>query len=202
MYIENSEFKNPHQPLNDEDFIRGDIPMTKAETRWLSVQKLGIQPNDIVYDIGAGTGSVAVEMARKAFNGFVYAVEMKAEACDLINQNKLRHGAYNLDIIHARAPDGINELPAPDKVFIGGSSGSMAEILEALTAKNPLLKIASNAITLQSISRIIEGYETCGLDDTDIICVNIAKSKKIKDYDMMAAQNPVYIITGQRGVNK
>ena len=176
--------------------------MTKAETRWLSIQKLGIQPDDIVYDIGAGTGSVAVEMARKAFNGFVYAVEMKSEACDLINQNKLRHGAYNLEIIHARAPEGINELPAPDKVFIGGSSGSMAEILEALTAKSPLLKIASNAITLQSISRIIEGYEKYGLDDMDIICVNIAKSKKIKGYDMMAAQNPVYIITGQRGVSK
>ena len=197
MCIENDSFKNPHQPLNDEDFIRGDIPMTKAETRWLSIQKLGIQPTDIVYDIGAGTGSVSVEMARKAFDGFVYAIEMKEEACDLMNQNKVKHGAYNLEIIHAKAPDGINDLPKPDKVFIGGSSGNMPEILEALIIKNPSLKIVSNAITLQSISQIIEGYEKIGLVDTDIICVNIAKSKKIQKYDMMTAQNPVYIITGQ-----
>jgi len=66
-----------------------------------------------------------------------------------------------------------------------------------LTAKNPSVKIVSNAVTLQSISQITEGYEKCGLNDIDIICVNIAKSKKVKQYDMMTAQNPVYIITGQ-----
>ena len=197
MYIENKTFANPHLPLCDEDFIRGDIPMTKAEVRWLSIQKLGILPHETVYDIGAGTGSVAVEMARKAFEGFVYAVEMKEEACSLIEQNKIRHGAYNLEVICAKAPGGMDSLPKPDKAFIGGSSGNMQAILGALTAKNPSVKIVANAITLQSIGQIIEGYEKCGLAATDIVCVNIAKSKKIGGYDMMTAQNPVYIVTGQ-----
>jgi precorrin-6Y C5,15-methyltransferase (decarboxylating) len=200
MYIENNLYVNPHLPLRDEDFIRGDIPMTKAETRWLSISKLGILPSDIVYDIGAGTGSVSIEMARKAFDGFVYAIETKKEACELIEQNKIKHGAYNLEIIHAMAPDKIDNLPKPDKVFIGGSSKNLPEILNLLHFKNPSVKIVSNAVTLQSVGQIITEYENLGFVDIDIICVNIAKSKKINNYDMMTAQNPIYIITGQ-GVN-
>ncbi len=196
MYIENKSFKNPYLPLIDEDFIRGEIPMTKAEVRWLSIQKLGIMPTDIVYDIGAGTGSVSIEMARKAFDGFVYAFEMKEEACDLISKNKIKHGAYNLEVIHTKAPEGIEGLPKPDKVFIGGSSGNIGEILKALKRKNPEVKIVSNAITLQSVNQILKGYENSGFANKDIICVNIARSKKIQSYDMMIAQNPIYIISG------
>lgn len=195
MYIENESFVSPHSPLRDVDFIRGGAPMTKEEVRWLSLQKLGIQPADVVYDIGAGTGAVSVEMARKAFDGLAYAVEMNADACDLITQNKLKHGAYNLDIVHAKAPEGLDALPKPDKAFIGGSSGEISGILSMLIKKNPAVKVVSTAVSLQGLSRILEGYEKVGAD-TDVICVNIAKAKRVKGYDIMTAQNPVYIVTG------
>jgi precorrin-6Y C5,15-methyltransferase (decarboxylating) len=200
MYIENSSVVNPHTPLYDSDFIRGDIPMTKEEIRWLSISKLGISPQDIVYDIGAGTGSVSVEMARKAFDGFVYAIETKEEACDLIRKNITRHSAFNIEVIHGQAPDALEGLPAPGKAFIGGSSGNMDGILEKLIFLNPDIKIVVNAITLQTLNQAIAGFEKYGLTCTDIICVNIARSKKTGVYDMMMAQNPVFIITGMRGV--
>jgi precorrin-6Y C5,15-methyltransferase (decarboxylating) len=199
IYIENKAAVKPYLPLSDHEFIRGGAPMTKEEVRWLSIQKLGISPGDIVYDIGAGTGSVAVEMARKAFGGFVYAIEKEADACALIKENAKAHGAFNLEIIKGEAPAALNGLPAPDKVFIGGSSGQIDSILETLLTKNTPLKIVANAITIQSLNKILAGFEKYGIENTDLICVNIAKAKKIKGYDLMLAQNPVYIICGAGG---
>ena len=204
VFIENPSAANPQIPLSDSDFMRTDIPMTKEEVRWLSIQKLGINPQDIVYDIGAGTGSVSIEMARKAYEGFVCAIEAKIEACDLVRANAAKHGAFNMEIIHGMAPEAIETasyvewLRSPDKAFIGGSSGNMDGIIEKLLQLNPDIRIAANAITLQTLNEIITGFEKHGITNTDIICVNIAKSKKAGSYDMMMAQNPVYIITGSR----
>jgi precorrin-6Y C5,15-methyltransferase (decarboxylating) len=197
LYIENPSAVNPHLPLSDSSFLRGDIPMTKEEIRWLSIQKLSISSTDIVYDIGAGTGSVSVEMARKAFDGFVYAVEKNKGAYDLVRQNIAKHGAFNIEIIHGEAPTALEGLPAPDKAFIGGSSGNMDGILQKLINLNPSIKIVVNAITIQTLNQATECFTQYGITDTDIICVNIAKSKRTGHYDMMTAQNPVFIISGK-----
>jgi precorrin-6Y C5,15-methyltransferase (decarboxylating) len=173
--------------------------MTKEEIRWLSIQKLAVSPGDTVYDIGAGTGSVAVEMARKAFDGFVYAIEPQEEACALIRQNAARHGAFNLDIVQGEAPAALAGLPVPDKAFIGGSSGNMDSILASLTARTPGITVVASAITLQTLHQAVAGFEKYGLTHTEIICVNIAKGRKAGGYDMMMAQNPVYIMTGRGG---
>lgn len=196
MYIENPHASNPFAPLKDEEFLRGEVPMTKEEVRWLSVQKLGIIPEDVVYDIGAGTGSVAIEMARKAFDGWVYGIERHTEACALIRENQNKHGAYNLTVIEAKAPDGLEKLPAPNKVFIGGSAGNFADILHTIKQKNPQVRVVANAITLQSLEEIRNSYKSEGLKNIEVICVNVAKAKKVGNYDMMMAQNPVYIVTG------
>ena len=199
IYIDNPSAVNPHAPIYDRDFIRGGIPMTKEEVRWLSIQKLGVCPRDTVFDIGAGTGSVSVEMARKAFEGFVYAVETKEDACALVWKNAAKHGAFNIEIIRGEAPEAIEGLPAPDKAFIGGNSGNMGSILEKLVSLNPMIKITATAITLQTLNHVTEGFRNYGITNTEIMCVNIAKSKKTGSYDIMMAQNPVYIITGSAG---
>ena len=199
MYIENPLAVNPHTPLTDSVFIRGEIPMTKEEIRWLSIQKLCIDPADTVYDIGAGTGSVSVEMARKAYDGFVYAIEIKDDACALIRENKTKLGAFNIDIIHGEAPAALEGLPVPDKAFIGGSSGNMDGIMSKLINFNPKIKITVNAITIQTLNQTIECFEKYCITETDIICVNIARSRKTGSYDMMMAQNPVFIISGKGG---
>jgi len=196
IYIDNPSATNPFIPLRDNDFIRGNTPMTKEEIRWLSISKLGVHPQDTVFDIGAGTGSVAVELARKAYGGFVYAIEAKETACDLVRKNATRHGAFNIEIVNGKAPSAIENLPIPDRAFIGGSSGKLDGILEKLTSMNPDIRIVINAITLQTVNQAVEGLKKHGFADTEIICVNIAKSKTTGNYDLMTAQNPVYIISG------
>ena len=199
VLIENPAAVNPHAPLCDGDFIRGGPPMTKEETRWLSIQKLGITPGDVVYDVGAGTGSVAIEMARKAFEGFVYAVEVNEAACALIRENAAKHGAFNMEMVCGLAPDVFERLPPPDKAFIGGSSGKMDEILGKLVELNPCVKIVANAVTLQTLNQVMACMAKHGFADTGVICQNIAKSVKAGGYDLMTAQNPVYVISGTGG---
>ena len=109
--------------------------MTKEEIRHISVAKLNILPQDIVYDIGAGTGSVSLEMAKKAYESTVYAIEQKQEAYDLLEQNKEQLGIYNVRSILAKAPEGMADLPAPNKVFIGGSGKNMGLIIDAIIEK-------------------------------------------------------------------
>ena len=196
IYIENHEAANPHTPLHDKDFIRSNIPMTKEEVRWIAIQKLDICSSDVIFDIGAGSGSVSLEMARKAYNGFVYAIESNEDACTLVRENMDKHGIFNIEIVHGKAPDSLEGLPVPDCVFIGGSSGSVGAILVKLLSLNPNIRITATAITLQTLHQITDRFERYGIIETEIICVNIAKSKKVGVYDMMMAQNPVYIISG------
>jgi precorrin-6Y C5,15-methyltransferase (decarboxylating) len=198
MYIENKSARNPRQAIGDEDFIRGHVPMTKEEVRCLSLRQLEIQPEDILYDIGAGTGSMSVEMARWASEGIVYAVEKNDEALELIEKNKIKHSAFNIVVVKTQAPEHLEKLPIPNKAFIGGSSGNIDTIVNTLLEMNPKIKIVATAVSLQSLNQILNAYTIFGLNETKTICVNIAKSKKNGNYDIMTAQNPVYIITGTR----
>ncbi|MEG0372015.1 MAG: precorrin-6y C5,15-methyltransferase (decarboxylating) subunit CbiE [Clostridium sp.] len=118
--------------IMDCDFVRGDAPMTKSEVRRISISKLNLLEDDIIYDIGAGTGSVAIEMALTALNGEVYAVEKNPKSVELIKINRSKFLSYNLKVIEGTAPEVLDILPPPDKVFIGGSSGNMDEIIEAV----------------------------------------------------------------------
>ncbi|MCL2150900.1 MAG: precorrin-6y C5,15-methyltransferase (decarboxylating) subunit CbiE [Coriobacteriia bacterium] len=199
LYISNPGAVNPHLPLGDDDFTRGDVPMTKAEVRWLSLMKLGIAPGETCYDIGAGSGSVSVEMARRAFQGRVFAIEMKAAACDLVLQNIRRLGAYNATLVRGEAPAALAGLPVPDKAFIGGSSGSLDSIIEALLAANPHVHVVINAISLQTLGQAQDAMQRYGFGAVETICVNIAKAARRGNYDLMTAQNPVYIISGTAG---
>jgi precorrin-6Y C5,15-methyltransferase (decarboxylating) len=171
--------------------------MTKAAVRNLSLAALDIQPGDVVYDIGAGTGSVAIAMARRACEGFVYAIEKNAEAVSLLRQNRARLGAFNLKVIQSTAPAGMDDLPAPDKVFVGGSSGKLMDIFAAVLAQKPGARIVVNAITLETVHEAVNCFERWGIESA-VVCANIAKAEKIGGYHLMKAQNPVYIITGEQ----
>ena len=105
-------------------------PMTKRDVRALVVSALHLKPNGVVWDIGAGTGSVSVECARQCPLGEVYAVEMKDEALDLIRRNAERFHALNLRVVPGRALEVLSALPAPDAVFLGGTTGEAEAIVE------------------------------------------------------------------------
>lgn len=196
LLIHNKEYVNPKINLRDNDFIRGKAPMTKEDIRWLSACYLGIEDNDIVYDVGAGTGSCAIEFAGHAKDGLVYAVEKEDEAFELININKKNLKRYNVISIKGSAPEILINLPAPDKVFIGGSSKTMKDIFKIVYEKNNHVKITVTAITLETIVAATDAFKDYNIEP-DIVCINSAKSKKAGPYHMMMGNNPVYIITGR-----
>ncbi len=197
VLIENRNHVSPYKTLGDEDYYRGKAPMTKEAVRNLSVDALEIAPKDVVWDIGAGSGGVTCAMALKACESLVYAVEMKEDALDVLRENRSKLGTYNVKIIEGRAPDALVDLPAPDKVFIGGSTGSLREILDSIIEKNPKAKIVVNAITLETIGDILDSFKSLNLK-TDIVSATIAKSKKLGNYNMMMGENPIYIVKGER----
>ena len=197
LYIENPEAKEHlvTQGIADSEFIRGNVPMTKEEVRCISITRLHLRKNAIVYDVGAGTGSVSIEMALRASKGQVYAIERKPEAIDLIKKNQRKFKVDNLTVIHGLAPEALEELPAPDCVFIGGSGGSMKKILETVFVKNPKARIVVNAIALETLAEILSLMKEWNVEDEEITQVQISKTKYVADYHMMAGQNPVFVIS-------
>lgn len=127
--------KNVTPQLSDAAFIREKVPMTKEEVRHVSICKLHLKSDSVLYDVGSGTGSIAVEAASLSDDMEVYAIEQKENAVQLITQNKEKHGLENIHVINAKAPDGMDTLPVPTHAFIGGSGGNLKEIIEALKAK-------------------------------------------------------------------
>ena len=197
LYIENPEADKTvlTHGIPDDAFVRGKTPMTKEEVRSVSLSKMRVCRDSVIYDIGAGTGSVAVEAALQADMGHVYAVEMKEESAQLIEKNRRKFGADNLTIIRGMAPEALKELPAPDIVFIGGSKGHLNEIIETVCQKNPKARIVINAITLETLSEAVACCQNKKHLDDEIVQVQISKSDKIGNYHMMKGQNPVYIIS-------
>lgn len=194
--IENPDFcTGVRRCIPDEQFIRGGAPMTKCEVRGLSVDKLALSETSVVWDIGAGTGSVTVEMALQAFEGQVWAVEKKPEAAELIGQNCRKFGIPNVHVVEGAAPEALRDLPAPSHVFIGGSSGNLREILELCLEKNPGVRVVINAITLETVSEANFCLKELPFADTEIVQLQAAKAKKAGPYQMMMGQNPVYIFS-------
>ena len=183
----------PH--ISDGEFIRGNVPMTKEEVRAVSLAALELTKDAVVYDIGAGTGSVSVEAARSGNRIRVYAVEKKPEAVDLLRQNRIKFRADGICIIEGTAPEALNGLEPPTHVFVGGSSGNLREILLAVREKNPSVRIVINAVSLETLTEAMNAAEEGILENVRITQVAAARSRKLGDYHMMTGQNPVYIIS-------
>lgn len=181
--------------ISDGEFLRGKAPMTKEEVRTVSLSKLRLSEDSVCYDVGAGTGSVSIEMALRAWMGQVYAIEKKEDALALLKENKKKFAVDNLAIIPGVAPEAMTELPAPTHAFIGGSSGNMQDIINLLLEKNPKVRIMINCITLETVTEAMNAIRDFGLEDVDIVQLAAARSKSIGRYHMMMGENPIYIIS-------
>ena len=169
--------------------------MTKCEVRGLSVEKLGLSADSVVWDVGAGTGSVTVELALRACEGQVWAIERKPEAAGLIGQNCRRFGAANVQVVEGKAPEALEDLPAPTHVFIGGSSGNLREILELCLKKNPAVRVVVNAVTLETVGEAARCFSQLG--SPDMVQIAVTRTRPAGRYHLMDAQNPVWIFSGE-----
>ena len=188
--------------LPDEAFLRNLepgklVPMTKSEVRSICLSKLRLTPNAVCWDVGAGTGSVSIEMARLCADGTVYAIEKNEQALALLEKNRESFSASNMKIIPGLAPEACRDLPAPTHAFLGGTSGSVRDILALLLEKNPHVCIVATAVTLESVSALSACMED--FEAAECVSVQVSKAAALGQYHLMQAQNPVYIFTLQNG---
>ena len=182
--------------LSDEDFERAKTPMTKEEIRVLILHKLKLALDDVVWDVGAGTGSVTIECARQAAYGSVHAVERDETALELIAKNKEKFGTENVTIHAGEAIDVLDDLPVPDKVFVGGSGGQLDLVLQKIAAFPRKVKVVVSAVTLETIAEtgdLLGRYDP----DYDVIQATIGRGRKIGSYHILDTNNPVMIFTAQ-----
>lgn len=178
--------------ISDGEFIRGSLPMTKSEIRAQAAAKLDIRENDICFDIGAGTGSVSVETALACPFGKVYAIERTAEGAELIKQNAIKFKTDNIEVIHGEAPEAMPGV-IPDKAFIGGSGGRLADIVGRLYEMNGNIKTVITAISLETVNEACAALDKAGAE-YGVTQISAARSRKTGGKTLMTAQNPVFVI--------
>lgn len=194
MLAENPNFERSLScGISDDEFIRGKVPMTKSEVRTLVVAGLEIGKNDTCWDIGGGTGSVSVEMAFRCEDGMVCTVEKNREAVGLIYRNQRKFGCDNIKVYEGDAAQLVKELPAPNRVFIGGSGGQLDEIISEAIAKNSNSHIIVTAVSVETLMQCVTLFEKLGLE-AEISQIAVTRTKKIGSHTMLSAENPVYII--------
>ena len=173
--------------------------MTKAEIRAVSLAKLGLTRDAVLYDIGAGTGSVSVEAALRSGEMKVYAVEKNPEAIRLLEENRRQFGCDNIEVVEGTAPGGLQALEPPTHVFVGGSAGNLPEILKAVKEKNPDVRIVINAASLETIGEVMEAERSGLLSSPEVVQIAASRSRRLGAYHMMTALNPVYIVSDGKG---
>lgn len=189
-------------PFLHEDSFAKRMPkkglITKREVRLLSLAAMGIRPDSIVWDIGAGSGSVGIEAALLAPQGHVYAIEVDPEGVDICRENIITHGVDNVTVIEGRAPEALAGLDAPDAVFIGGSKGSMQEIIDvAYKQLKPGGHLVVNAITLENVSEAYQTLRSLGLTP-DVTLLQVSRAEPLARYMRYEAMNPIQIFAVQK----
>ena len=181
--------------IEDEEFIRGDVPMTKKEIRMVVMNEARIEEDSVVLDVGAGTGSISIEAALGAPKGHVYAIERFEQATDWIRQKQEKFGVKNLTIIEAKAPEGMEDLPELDAVIIGGSAGGMGTIMDEATR---LLKVGGRlvvtAVTMETGYTILK--ELKGRPYTyEGFQMQVSRFRKAGPYHLLNPLSPIFIVT-------
>ncbi len=183
--------------IKDNEFIRGNCPMTKEEVRILSVAKLELEEDYKVLDIGAGTGSVSIQIAELCKKGKVIAIEKDRDALAVIKQNKEKFKADNLEIVSAEAmeiePNIVGEF---DAIFVGGSGGNIAEIIEKYGSK--LKKNRNIVLNFITINNVYKAMETLKGLNYEVECVQLQVSKTKGQSYMLMANNPIFVVSGKK----
>lgn len=172
--------------------------ITKLEARAVSLAKLALRADSVVWDIGAGSGSVGLEASRIARHGHVWAIEKNDADAANARENARRFGASNYTLVHARAPEHIDTWPDPDAVFIGGSGGELAGLIaQILDRLKPGGRLVMNFVTIENLATATAALAAAGVR-WDVTQLSAARSQPILDMHRLAAQNPVWIVTAHK----
>lgn len=198
----------PHRPeiqfgLADESYLQRKPEkglITKREVRAVSLARLQLRADSIVWDIGAGSGAVGLEAARLCPEGHVYAVEKNTEDAAIAGQNRARLCITNYSLTHAKAPQGLETWPDPDAIFIGGSGGELQELVRlCLQRLKPDGWLVMNFVTLENQADALTALKDCGAM-WDVTQIQAARSQPILHMHRLAAENPVWVVCAQKGV--
>jgi precorrin-6Y C5,15-methyltransferase (decarboxylating) len=187
-------FESPGRwALPESEFEHRSGMITKPEIRTLALARLGPGPGDLVWDMGAGSGSVAVECAR--LGAAAIAIERDSESCERIRRNAGRHGVY-VQVVEGEAPAALRDLPEPDAVFVGGTGGSFEEVVK-LAAVRARRSVVLTLITLERVVPAEEILRGCGME-VETTFLQASRMKDIGKMRRLAAETPVFVVAGRR----
>jgi precorrin-6Y C5,15-methyltransferase (decarboxylating) len=179
--------------LPEEEFEHRSAMITKSEPRALALARIAPKPGDLIWDVGAGSGSLAVECAR--FGAATVAVERDPESCDRVRRNAKRHGTY-VRLVEGEAPGALHELPEPDAVFIGGTGDGFEETIR-LCASRARRAVVMTLIGLERVVPAGEILESCGFE-VETTLLQTSKVKGVGHLHRLAAETPVFVVSGSR----
>ena len=172
--------------------------ITKNEVRAVSLARMQLRANSVVWDIGAGSGSVGLEAARLCSLGHVYAIEKNVDDSAIVRANRKALGISNHTLVHSKAPEGLQHWPEPNSVFIGGSGGELAELIRLILQRmKPEGWLVMNFVTLENLAVAVETLKSLGVA-WDVLQLQASRSKPILHMNRMAAENPVWLVCAQK----
>jgi len=171
--------------------------ITKQEVRAVSLAKMGLHKKSIVWDVGAGSGSVGIEASRIATEGHIYAIEKNQADAENIEINRQRFQITNYTLIVGKAPAGMEQWQTPDAIFIGGTGGNLVELIKlSLQKMNTGATLVMNFVTIENLSAALEILKSEGAE-WNVTQLQSSRSKPILNMHRMEAENPVWIVSAQ-----
>ncbi|EAZ91057.1 bifunctional cobalt-precorrin-7 (C(5))-methyltransferase/cobalt-precorrin-6B (C(15))-methyltransferase [Crocosphaera chwakensis] len=168
--------------------------MTKKEIRMIILGELGLKSKEVIWDIGAGTGSVSIEIARLCPNSQVFAIEKTAIGINLINKNCQRFDLDNITPVQTKAPDKLTTLPLPNRTFIGGSGGNLIDILDI--CKEKLVEDGIILVALATLENLVISLDWINKNNCDyqLLNINISRSLSIAHLTRLSPLNPIFLV--------
>ena len=192
------KIRNLYVGMPDNWYDHQNGLITKAEVRAVTLSKLRLAPDHIMWDLGAGSGSISIEASLFVTRGKIFALEQKPDRIKQIKNNQKRFGVNNLEIIHSVLPGGLDDLPVPDRVFIGGGGRDLEKIIKSACKH---LKeggiVVINTVLIQNIKSALDTLKQIGFQ-TEIVQVQISRGCGMPWGERLEAQNPVWIISGKK----
>ncbi len=186
--------------MPDDAYAHENGLITKSEIRSISLGKLKLLAHHVLWDLGAGSGSIGIEASRLVPRGRIVAIEQHPERIRNIECNRLRHGVANMEIHQATLPDGLQDLPTPDRIFIGGGGRKLETIIRSAAGYlHPDGILVVNTVLIDNLTVALRTLKDLGFS-TETVQIQVSRSKDMPWSQRFEAQNPVWIITGTRQI--